>query len=495
MNKMTKNHLESLHPESNWKLPTIELLHQSKIPHQEPDRNVLVEQADVIVKKLSEFGVDGEITAMRIGPTVTIFEFKPAPGIRISRIAELSDDLTMALSLKSVRILAPLPGKAVIGIEIPSQIRESVALGDLLESREFSNPKHKIPIAIGKEVGGQFLVEDLGRMPHLLIGGKRGSGKSIFTNGLITSLLFRFTPSQLGLILIDQKFIEFSFYQDIPHLLFPVLDDAEEASNALKWVTQEVDRRIRSFESAQDKSEKTENFPLIVVVIDDFEELIQTGKNDIESSIKCLLHRATRVVVHLVLSTRSPLENITGMLRSFIPARVSGALTSSAESCAILGTTWAEKLLGGGDMLFISSEKENMVRVQCGMITDHEVIKLADFLRSQGLPRYKEVSSGPAGRSMDLQYEVNAVNKAIEKCLRAHQIPFNINLNIKPSVIDDPLYKKALGIVLDSECASASLLQRRMAIGYNLAARLIEAMEAKGVVGPALGGSPREILI
>ena len=502
-----------------WKLPIIDFLRKAARVETAIDRERLTDRAHILTDKLAEFGIDGEVTAMRVGPVITLYEFKPGPGIKVSRIAGLVEDLSMALSSKSVRILAPLPGKSVVGIEIPSETREPVFLREFLQTGEFQNPKYQIPTVMGKDISGQAIFADLAKMPHLLVSGQTGSGKSVFMNGLIGSLLYRFTPDEMRLILVDPKFIEFSFYHDIPHLLLPVVDDSKNASSALKWAVREMERRYRILEAAgvrnlQSYNEKVESIgaetmadilqaeqqsqeesgvrmtggdwieafdkdeagspvigkiPYIVIIIDELADLMMTVKKDVEGSIARIAQKARAAGIHLVIATQRPSTDvITGLIKANMPTRVSFSLSSQIDSRTILDRPGAERLLGQGDMLFIPPGSNEPIRLQGAFIDDNELTKITDFLREQGKPQYRnEILIDP---------EEAAMNDEGGEDL-------------------DPLFDQALDIVRSSKSASASFLQRRLQIGYNRAARLIETMESKGIVGPADGARPREVLI
>ncbi len=502
-----------------WKLPEINFLRKVTRIETAIDRDRLENRASILTDKLGEFGIDGTVTAMRVGPVITLYEFKPGPGIKVSRIAGLVDDLSMALSSKSVRILAPLPGKAVVGIEIPSENREQVFLREFLQTGEFQNPRYQIPVVMGKDIAGQAIFADLAKMPHLLVSGQTGSGKSVFMNGLICSLLYRFTPDELRLILVDPKFIEFSFYHDIPHLLLPVVDDPKNASSALKWAVREMERRYRILEAAGVKNlqgynevveskgaeemaallqaeaqrqeeagtsitggdwieafEKDDSgspvigkLPYIVIIIDELADLMMTVKKDVEGSIARIAQKARAAGVHLVIATQRPSTDvITGLIKANMPTRVSFSLSSQIDSRTILDRPGAERLLGQGDMLFIPPGQSDATRLQGAFLDDQELNTITDFLRDQGKPAYRnEILIDPE--------EETAAGEG--------------------EGAEDPLFEEALLIVRNSKSASASFLQRRLQIGYNRAARLIELMEARGIVGPADGARPREILI
>jgi S-DNA-T family DNA segregation ATPase FtsK/SpoIIIE len=510
----------------NWKLPTVEFLRKPpKVESTiERDRERLMANSKILAQKFADFGIDGEVTAVRPGPVITLYEFKPGPGVKVSRIASLADDLSMALSAQSVRILAPLPGKAVVGIEIPSESRETVYLREFLQHPDFYGAKHSIPVVMGKDIGGQSTLSDLARMPHLLCAGQTGSGKSVFMNGLICSLLYRFTPDELRMILVDPKFIEFRSYQDIPHLLLPVVDDPKQAAIALRWAVREMERRYRilaklnarnlasynakveemgadvvrdllfseenqgefspqapsqvsggdwieAFEPGDDGAPKVGKLPYIVVIIDELADLMMIAKKEVEISIARIAQKARAAGIHLVIATQRPSTDvITGLIKANLPSRVSFQLASFVDSKTILDRAGAERLLGQGDMLFIPPGVSNSVRLHGAFVDDDEINKITAFLRSQGKPSYRDEilisdendEDGDGGDGDD---------------------------------DSDDLFEQAVDMVKRSGHASASGLQRHFRIGYNRAARLIETMEARGIVGPADGARPREVLM
>lgn len=493
-----------------WKLPVIDFLRKPQKVEVPIDQSKLRERGQVLRDKLAEFGIDGEVTAMRVGPVITLFEFKPGPGIKVSKIANLSDDLAMALSASSVRILAPLPGKSVVGIEIPSDRREQVLFREFLDSGALHQGGMMIPMVMGKDIAGQSVLSDLAKMPHLLVAGQTGSGKSVFVNGLICSLLYRFTPDELRMILVDPKCVEFSFYNDIPHLLLPVVDDPKSASSALKWAVREMDRRYRilealqvrniasfnekvadlgaeavgdllqsghdnedwmeSFERDEDGAPRVGKLTMIVIVIDELADLMMTAKKDVEASIMRISQKARAAGIHLIIATQRPSTNvITGTIKANMNSRVSFSLASSVDSLTILDRIGAKQLLGMGDMLFLGPGASDPVRLQAAFITDQELEKIANFLRDQGSPKYRnEILT--EGLDEDEEGAESGKGK-------------------------DALFEDAVQICRDQQAASASMLQRKMGIGYPRAAKLIEQMESAGIVGPADGSRPREILI
>lgn len=501
----------------NWKLPTPEFLRKPPRIESQIDKERLVANSKILEQKFADFGIDGQVTAVRPGPVITLYEFKPGPGIKVSRIASLADDLSMALSAQSVRILAPLPGKAVVGIEIPSDVRETVFMREFIGASDFSNGKHVIPIAMGKDISGNVYCSDLARMPHLLCAGQTGSGKSVFMNGLICSLLYRFTPDELRMILVDPKVIEFRAYQSIPHLLLPVVDDVSHASSALKWAVREMERRYKimskiearnlatfnqkveemgadvvrdllfaeenqegapgsqgsdwmeAFEPDESGAPKVGRLPYIVVIIDELADLMMVARKDVEISIARIAQKARAAGIHLVIATQRPSTDvITGLIKANLPSRVSFQLASFVDSKTILDRAGAERLLGQGDMLFIPPGISQAVRLHGAFVDDEEIAKITAFLRDQGEPAYREEILLEGAEDED-------DDEAAEDA--------------------DELFDEAVDLVKRSGHASASFLQRHLKVGYNRAARMIETMESRGIVGPADGARPREVLI
>jgi S-DNA-T family DNA segregation ATPase FtsK/SpoIIIE len=503
----------------NWKLPPVDFLRKPPRVESAIDRERLIQNSRILTQKFADFGIEGEVTAVRPGPVITLYEFKPGPGVKVSRIASLADDLSMALSAQSVRILAPLPGKAVVGIEIPSDQREMVYLREFIQHPDFHSTKHVIPVVMGKDIGGQAYLSDLARMPHLLCAGQTGAGKSVFMNGLICSLFYRFTPDELRMILIDPKFIEFRAYQDIPHLLLPVVDDPKQAATALRWAVREMERRYRilakmgarnlatfnqkvdemgadvvsdlllseenqvdsvapstgadwieAFEPDESGAPKVGKLPYIVVIVDELADLMMISKKEVEISIARIAQKARAAGIHLVVATQRPSTDvITGLIKANLPSRVSFQLASYVDSKTILDRAGAERLLGQGDMLFIPPGMSQLLRLHGAYVDDDEIGKIASFLRSQGKPAYRDEIL------LDTDEDEDGEGEGEEA--------------------DDDLMSEAIELVKRSGHASASFLQRHLKIGYNRAARMIETMESRGIVGPADGARPREVLM
>jgi DNA segregation ATPase FtsK/SpoIIIE, S-DNA-T family len=452
------------------------------------DRSWYVEKSQVLVQKLKDFGVDGEVVHISPGPVITVFEFKPASGVKIKEIANLSDDLTLALSVLSVRIVAPIPGKPVVGIEIPTPHRQTVYFKDMVEETPFFNSEMKIPVVLGRLASGEPVVTGLASMPHLLVAGSTGTGKSVFINSLICSLLYRYTPQQLKLILVDPKMVELAIYEGIPHLLLPVVVDSKKAALALRWVVDEMERRyalmhqygVRHVDSFNEKRQQEiaeegesveqdiDNSPLpyIVVVIDEYADLMAVVPKDVELSIARLAQKARASGIHLVLATQRPSTDVvTGTIKANFPSRLSFRVASSVDSKTILDRPGAERLLGNGDMLFHSAGFTTLKRIQGAFISDADTEAVVEFLKSQGEPEYDE----------------RLLKASVEEDNEDGQMELG----------DASLYDQAVRLVTDKGEASISLIQRHLKIGYNRAASLMEELEKEGVVGGASGTSKR----
>jgi S-DNA-T family DNA segregation ATPase FtsK/SpoIIIE len=490
-----------------YKLPPTDLL---DAPQSEPfklDKDTLHANSLILQKKLADFGVDGEVTAVRPGPVITMYEFKPAPGVKVRRIVMLADDLAMALRAVSVRILAPIPGESVVGIEIPNQRRETVCLREVIESDAYQNAESTITLALGKDISGTPFVTDLGRMPHLLVAGATGTGKSVSINAMILSILFKSTPRDVQFIMVDPKMLELTVYEEIPHLLVPVVTDPKKAAAALFWAMDEMDRRYRLMrdkgarsidnynrivekEAARkpalelnetepvevdaevggnlDKEEPLvhERLPRIVIIVDELADLMMTVGRDIEEYITRLAQKARAAGIHLILATQRPsVDVITGLIKANFPARISFQVTSRVDSRTILDSIGAERLLGNGDLLFLPPGTARLTRVHGAFVSDQEVRKVMTFIKHQGKPQYRP--------------EVFEIKKEIEGAVEDQEY--------------DEMYDQALAIVTETQQASISMIQRRLRVGYNRAARMIEQMERDGAIGPADGAKPREV--
>jgi len=498
--KFLKFSVDFLKPKGTYRLPKIDLIADAGDPRIPVDRDILIQNSRTLEQKLRDFSVDGRVVEVRPGPVITVYEFEPAAGIKVSKIVNLSDDLALALSAESVRIVAPIPGKSVVGIELPNRTRNIVYLKEILRSPDFSNSKFRLPVALGKTISGDPFVTDLVRMPHLLVAGATGSGKSVFLNSLICSFLFRYTPDQLRFLMIDPKMLELSMYDDIPHLLLPVVTDPKKAAQALKWAVQEMERRyhlmsklyVRNVDSYNRKieeaspdeldmllkdesddsdtrpSEQLQKLPLIVIVIDELADLMMVASKEVELSIARLAQMARASGIHLIVATQRPsVDVLTGLIKANFPARIAFQTSSRIDSRTILDYIGAEKLLGNGDMLFSPPGISKVKRVHGAYVTDHEVKKLVEFLKKQGEP----------------VYDLSIITKPLDTD-EADQFDE-----------DDDLYQEAVQLVSKCRYASISMIQRRLRIGYNRAARMIEQMETEGIVGPSDGAKPREVLI
>ncbi|OQY21419.1 MAG: cell division protein FtsK [Desulfobacteraceae bacterium 4572_35.2] len=506
----------------SYQLPPLSLLDYDAEPPQPPDRDALMAMARILEAKLKDFNVDGEVVEVKPGPVVTMFEFAPAPGIKVNKISNLSDDLSMALRATSIRIVAPIPGRGVVGIEIPNTKREIVYLKDILQSEQFRKSGGRLPMALGADIFGQTRVSDLAKMPHLLVAGSTGSGKSVSINTMILSLLYRANPEDVRIIMVDPKMLELSIYEGIPHLLLPVVTDPKKASLALGWAVREMERRyqlmadkgVRNIDGynkkiAQEEKDKERlarlaaveasniasddefaeepiapidvppaaeaeldhgHLAYIVVIVDELADLMLVAGREIEEHIARLAQMARAAGIHLILATQRPsVDVITGLIKANFPTRISFKVFSRIDSRTILDTMGAENLLGMGDMLFLPPGTSSLNRVHGAFVSELEVQKVVDFLTKQGSPSYdNSILTPPPTTSGD-------------------------------SADDDEYderYDEAVAVVAQAQQASISMVQRRLRIGYNRAARIIEKMEQEGIVGPSDGTSKgREVLI
>ncbi len=458
-----------------YKLPPFSLLDAVEKREMKIDKESIQANARILEKKLKDYGIDGKVTEVRPGPVVTMYEFEPAPGIKVSRISNLSDDLAMALSAVSIRIVAPIPGKSVVGIEIPNKVRQTVYLREIIESDLFSASRMFLALALGKTIAGEPFVAELTKMPHLLVAGSTGSGKSVSLNSMICSVLFRATPMAVRFLMIDLKMLELSFYEGIPHLLLPVVTTAKNAKTALRWLIDEMERRyavmaeqgVRNIEKYNQKVGRQESgsIPYIVVVIDELADLMMVSSREVEEYIARLAQMARASGIHLILATQRPsVDVLTGIIKANFPARISFQVSSKVDSRTILDSNGAESLLGYGDMLFLSPGLGRLQRIHAPFVSEGEIKRIVEFLKSQGTPTYHH-------EILEEKEEANAEDD-----------------------IDDEKYQEAVDFVSERGEASISMIQRRFRIGYNRAARIVERMEQEGVVGPATGVKPREVL-
>lgn len=477
-------------------LPVLDLFSNSDDDIETTPREVLETKGRLVMECLDDFNVQGELQRITPGPIVTMFEVKPAPGVKVSKIANLSNDIAMALSAVAVRIQAPIPGKDSVGIEIPNEIRELVSLKELFASDSFVRSKDPLTLAIGKDISGIPFSADLAKMPHLLVAGATGQGKSVFINSVLMSLLFKTTPDSLQLLLIDPKRIELAVYADLPHLVHPVVTDMSQAKNALDWAVHEMDRRyeamsrmgVRNVISYNAKlkqmgDDKPENLadlqpiPYLVIIIDELADLMLTAAKEVEISIVRLAQLARAAGIHLILATQRPsVDVVTGLIKANFPCRISFQVTGKHDSRTILDTVGAEHLLGKGDMLF-KPGGGRITRMHGAFVSDDDVISVVSHWKKQLPPSYK----------------VDFVEWATEG---AGNVSGSMNggANGNNGTPDDPLYGECVAFVIENGKASISLIQRRFRIGFNKAARFVEQMEQDGVVGPADGSKPRTVL-
>ena len=481
----------------NWQFPSLDLLEKKEAP---ADAGDIKQNARIIQDTLREFNINVDMEGANIGPKVTQYTLRPPAGIKLSKITALETNIALNLAASSLRMEAPIPGKKAVGIEVPNKKAADVRIRSILESAEWRRRKEPLSFAIGKDISGLPFVGELNKMPHLLVAGQTGSGKSVMINTLLSSLLYRNAPSDMKLILVDPKQVEMAPYQDIPHLLTPVIVEPEKTMSALKWAVNEMERRYSLLAEERVRDIKTYNerakakgkkigvadekgnvqqvdegtMPYIVIVIDEMADLMMVAKRDVEGLIVRLAQKARAVGIHLVLATQRPsVDVITGLIKANVPARIAFTVASQTDSQTILDQAGAEKLLGQGDMLIKTASMPKPKRIQGAWVMDSEVNKITDQLRMQAPPQYNdEIVSQP------------------------------VQLNGKGGVVmdfggnsGDDMFKDAVQVVVQMRKASTSLLQRKLRIGYSRAARIIEEMEEQGIIGPADGSRPREVLI
>ncbi|MDO8504252.1 MAG: DNA translocase FtsK [Candidatus Liptonbacteria bacterium] len=466
----------------NYTLPPLSLL-QSNV--EKPTTGDLRANANIIKRTLESFGISVEMGEINIGPKVTRYTLKPAEGMKLSRITALGQDLSLALAAHPIRLEAPIPGKALVGIEVPNKTAALVRLGSLMGYKEFSQTG-LLSFALGRDVTGEPIFADIAKMPHILVAGATGSGKSVVIHSILISLLFRHSPATLRLILVDPKRVELSSYAGIPHLISPVITENKKAMGVFRWALSEMDRRYEVLQKAGNRdiksyneAHKDEMLPNILIVIDELADLMSTYGREVEGSIVRLAQMARATGLHLILSTQRPsVEVITGLIKANIPTRIALQVASQIDSRTILDSAGAEKLLGGGDLLYTSAELSKPKRIQGSYVTEDEINKVADFIRENN----------------DAELVVGESNLAIPGTTGEAgdaKDPFESYLEDD----SDELYDEAVRVVSEAQKASASLLQRRLSVGYARAARLLDIMEAKGVIGPGDGAKPREVFL
>jgi len=463
-------------PSSGYKLPSLNLFDNGPGTQQAHHPETLQAVARMLEKKLLDYRVEGKVLAVHPGPVVTQFELEPAPGTKVNRIVALQDDLARSMAAISVRVAGNIPGKNVIGIEIPNEVREMVVLKEVLSSREFANKRFSLPLALGVDISGKPVVADLAKMPHLLVAGTTGSGKSVAVNTMICSILMTKTPQDLRLILVDPKMLELSMYDDIPHLLVPVVTNPHKAAKALNWAVYEMERRyqlmseakvrnLEGYNKTADKQEGAERLPQIVIIIDELADLMMVAGKEVEMAICRIAQKARAAGLHLILATQRPsVDVITGLIKANLPSRLSFQVSSKIDSRTILDQMGAEQLLGMGDSLFLSGGRD-LNRVHCAFVSDAEVIDLVDHLKEQGEPDYREEV-----------FEAPSVADASGAAAAGGED-------------HDEKYDEAAALVIEKGQCSVSMVQRYLRIGYNRASRLVEQMEQDGLVSaPGAGG-------
>lgn len=474
---------------NDYKLPTVDLLSKAERKSTKDISGELKENAKMLIDTLHSFNVDATITDISRGPTVTRYELKPAAGIRISKITNLADDIALNLAATHVRIEAPIPGKAAVGIEVPNTIKNSVTMRELIDTPEFYEQKSKLSAGLGKDIAGKCVYCDISKMPHLLVAGTTGSGKSVCMNSIITSILYRAKPDEVKFLMIDPKQVEFSKYAGIPHLLVPVVTDPRKAAGALGWAVSEMLQRyqrlsqvgvrdIEGYNKYISKYEEMESMPKICIFIDEFADLMMAAPKEVEDSVCRLAQMARAVGMHLVIATQRPsVDVITGLIKANISSRIALTVSSQIDSRTILDAAGAEKLLGHGDMLYSPIGASKPVRVQGCFISDEEVEELCNFVKNQGESQYDE--------SIAKEIEAKAVQDKKAS-------PFEDDGDGEQL---DVLFEKAVDVVLETGTASTSFLQRKLSVGYARGAKIIDQLEEKGIIGPSNGSKGREILI
>ena len=472
--------------DEHYEFPPVELMTEGTSRSLKGEKKLITDNATRLQKTLYNFGVSAKVENVSVGPAITRYELKPAEGVRVSKIANLADDIALNLAAESIRIEAPIPGKQAVGIEIPNKETEIVHLRDIIESDKFIKKDSKLTFALGKNVAGEEVVTDIAKMPHILIAGSTGSGKSVCINTLITSIIYKAKPSEVKLVMIDPKVVELSVYNGIPHLLIPVVTDPKKAAGALAWAVQEMVNRyglfaekgvrdIKGYNEALSSEEVNQKLPQIVIIIDELADLMMVAKNDVEDAICRLAQMARAAGMHLVIATQRPsVDVITGLIKANIPSRIAFAVSSQVDSRTILDMAGAEKLLGKGDMLFYPTGVSKPTRIQGAFISDKDVEKIVSFIKSPGEPKYNQ-----------------EIIESIEKANSSDK-------ELKEEIEDDdtdPFLEEAIETVIETRQASTSFIQRRFKVGYARAGRIIDQMEERGIISGYQGSKPREVLM
>lgn len=475
--------------DENYEFPPVQLLSEPEKKANRGSKKSVADTATQLQKTLYSFGVSAKVEDVSVGPAITRYELKPAEGVRVSKIANLADDIALNLAAESIRIEAPIPGKQAVGIEIPNKENEMVHFREIIEDDKFIDHKSKLAFGLGKDVAGQAVVTDIAKMPHVLIAGATGSGKSVCINTLISSILYKAKPSEAKLLMVDPKIVELSVYNGIPHLLIPVVTDPKKAAGALAWAVQEMEDRyqrfatkgvrdLKGYNEAMQKEEGNATLPQIVIIIDELADLMMVSPKDVEDSICRLAQKARAAGMHLVIATQRPsVDVITGIIKANIPSRIAFSVSSQVDSRTILDMAGAEKLLGKGDMLFYPAGAPKPTRVQGAFVSDAEVEKIVDFIKAEGEVTYNE----------DIIEQIENSNKTDkEKDLESEQADDDGT---------DPFLMEAIDTVVETKQASTSFIQRRFKVGYARAGRIIDQMEERGVISGYQGSKPREVLM
>ena len=472
--------------DENYEFPPIQLLQMGQGRVIKGGKKAIADNAAKLQKTLYSFGVSAKVENVSVGPAITRYELKPAEGVRVSKIANLADDIALNLAAESIRIEAPIPGKQAVGIEIPNKENEIVHLRDILESTKFEDHSSKLAFALGKDVAGEEVVTDIAKMPHVLIAGSTGSGKSVCINTLITSIIYKAKPSEVKLVMVDPKVVELSVYNGIPHLLIPVVTDPKKAAGALAWAVQEMENRyklfaskgvrdIKGYNASLENEEATGKLPQIVIIIDELADLMMVAAKDVEDAICRLAQMARAAGMHLVIATQRPsVDVITGLIKANVPSRIAFAVSSQVDSRTILDMVGAEKLLGKGDMLFFPTGVSKPTRIQGAFIDDKEVERVVDFLKSNGEVKYSE----------DILESIEKANTTDKE-----------KVEIDDGDETDPFLEDAIETVIETGTASTSFIQRRFKVGYARAGRIIDQMEERGIISGYQGSKPREVLM
>ena len=473
--------------DEHYEYPPVELLSKGNKKALKGGAKALTDVATKLQKTLYSFGVQAKVENVSVGPAITRYELKPAEGVRVSKIANLADDIALNLAAETIRIEAPIPGKQAVGIEVPNTEKETVHLREVIESDEFQDSKSKLSVALGKDVAGSMAIADISKMPHALIAGATGSGKSVCINTIITSIIYKAKPSEVKFVMVDPKVVELSVYNGIPHLLIPVVTDPKKAAGALAWAVQEMDNRynvfaqkgvrdLKGYNALAEKEENIGKLPQIVIIIDELADLMMVAAKEVEDSICRLAQKARAAGMHLIIATQRPsVDVITGIIKANIPSRIAFAVSSQVDSRTILDQIGAEKLLGKGDMLFYPSGAPKPTRIQGAFVSDDEVEKIVSFVKSNGEAKYSE----------DILESIENSNKTDKELAEESELDDDT----------DPFLNEAIEVVVETGQASTSFIQRRFKVGYARAGRIIDQMEERGIISGYQGSKPRQVLM